>query len=125
MSDLDRAYSGDDPQSAATLVVGIVGLILGLVIIIFVVVLFQDVQNMEDAQKIYAAKPQELADLQFQQLARINDRHIVDPEHGLIAIPIDQAIDLYVAGVRPASPPTTASAPSTAPAQPQTRGASP
>jgi hypothetical protein len=125
MSDLDSAHSGDDPQSAAALVIGLVGLILALAIIIFVVVLFQDVQNMEDAQKTYAAKPQELADLQFQQLARINDRHVVDPNYGLIAIPIDQAIDLYVGGVRPASAPTTASAPSTVPAEPKTRGGSP
>jgi hypothetical protein len=109
MSEPSHDPIAGDPQAAATYVVGFIGIILMLAVMILTVVLFQNTERREDQEKIYAAKPQELADLQFQQLARINERRMVDPNGGTIAIPIDDAIALYVNQVKAPRLPTSAS----------------
>lgn len=120
----------DDPSASGTYYVSIVGAILFLVITVFAIALFNNRQMMEDQTKLYAIpKPRELAELQSKQIARIAEPRWVDEKAGVVAVPIDDAIPLYVkraraeAATRPATiVPTTRPAPatraSTAPAKP-------
>ncbi len=96
----------DDPHAPMTVVVSLVGVILMLAIVVFAVVLFQNVEYIELQRKVYAGKSAELSDLQSKQLAQINRRAYVDQEKTRIAIPIDEAIDLYVAQVKSGDAPT-------------------
>lgn len=106
--------SSGDPPASMTLVIGIIGGILLLALILLTQVLFYNIQRMEDAAKLYAGKPQELADLQSGQLAQINTYRYVDPQRGVVAIPIDRAIELYAR--EQTSAPAPATIPSSAPA---------
>jgi hypothetical protein len=96
--------SGDDPQATGTVLVFIIGAILLLAVSVFGIVLFQNVQFYEDQRKLYAAKPQELAQLQAAQLAKINEYRYIDQDQGVVAIPIDEAIELYAAEMQGESP---------------------
>ena len=99
--------NGADPSFSQTVVVFIIGVILFLVIVLAVQVLFYNVQFGEERSKVYAARPQELTELQARQLAQINTYRYVSEKDGLVAIPIDRAIELYVAGVKATPTPTT------------------
>lgn len=96
--------ASDDPRASSTMLVFIIGVILLLVIVVFGIVLFQNVQHYEDQRKLYAAKPRELARLQAGQLAAINEYRYVDQAQGIVAIPIDRAIALYAAEMQGDSP---------------------
>ncbi len=96
----------DDPQPSGTALVGVIGGLVLLALVVFAQVLFYNAQRREDERKLHAAQPRELLDLQTQQMAQINGYRLVDAEKGLAAIPIDEAIRLYVQEVsatRPAS----------------------
>ena len=99
-------HGSSDPKPTMTFVVGLVGTIMVLVLVVFAIVLFQSVKGYEDTHKVIAARPQELLDLQSRQLERINEYRWVDREKGIVAIPIDRAMQLYVEKVesRPATP---------------------
>jgi hypothetical protein len=96
-----------DPPASLTAIAGIVGGILVLAVILFAQVLFYNVQRIEDDTKRYAGKPQELADLEARQLAQINAYRYVDQTHGVVAIPIDRAMELYATAMQSPPPPTT------------------
>jgi hypothetical protein len=105
-----------DPKSSLLIRVGIVGTILMLAAILLAQVLFYSAQRFEDERKLYAAKPQELAQLQAEQLTAIHTYRVLDAGSGIVAIPIDRAIELYARDRRngvpvaaPASQPTTGS----------------
>ena len=99
--------TGGDPKSSTTLIAGLIGAIGLLVIVVAAQVLFYNVQRYEDERKLYAVKPRELADLQAAQLAQINGYRYVDRQKATVAIPIDDAIRLYVAEMKTAPTPTT------------------
>jgi hypothetical protein len=96
-----------DPPAALTAVAGIVGAILLLAVILLAQVLFYNVQRIEDDTKGYAGKPPELADLQARQLGPINGYRYVDRAKGVVAIPIDRAMELYAAQMHAAPAATT------------------
>jgi hypothetical protein len=89
-----------DPNASMVFTVGIVGAILLLALLIFGVVLFQNAQVLQTEEKIFAGKPIELAEQQTLQLAAINQYRYISERDGIVAIPIDQAIDLFVARVQ-------------------------
>lgn len=97
----------DDPRSAMTIIVGLIGAIWILAVVLLAQVLFYNVQRVEDETKLYAARPRELADLQAQQLSRINETRWVDQAKGVVAIPIDQAIERYVTEMKSGGTATT------------------
>jgi hypothetical protein len=80
-----------------TIVVGLIGAIGLLAVVVLAQVLFFNMQRIEDERKLYAPPPQALLDLQERQLAPISEYRYVDKGAGLVAIPIDRAIPLYVA----------------------------
>jgi hypothetical protein len=99
--------AGTDPPFSLTIVVFIIGAVVCLVILLFVQVLFFNVQRSEEQSKVYAASPRELAELQARQLAQISTYHYIDPKAGVVAIPIDRAIERYVAEMKAGPAPTT------------------
>ena len=103
--------AGGDPPASLTAIAGIVGAVLVLAVILLAQVLFYNVQRIEDDAKRYAGKPQALADLQARQLAEINAYRYVDQAQGVVAIPIDRAMELYATEVQSTPVPTTISSP--------------
>lgn len=95
-------------------------MVLTLAVALLAQVLFYNAQRIEDQTKLYAGKPQELADLQAKQLAQINVYRYVDRQKDIVAIPIDRAIELYAAEMK--SAPTSSTIPSTDRAQCDTPG---
>lgn len=115
----------DDPSASATYYVGIVGVILFLAIVVFTIWLFNSSMQVQSERKLYGVRPQELGDLQVRQLAAISESRWVDEPAGRVAIPIDQAIPLFVAAhstgrwpEAPKSPPAAPTVPQEAPAAP-------
>lgn len=104
----DAHAHGGDPRPGTTVLVGLIGAILFLAIVVFTIVLFQNVQTREEQTKVISAAPRELLDLQFQQLAPISEYGAIDPQNNVYSVPIDRAIQLYAERQKPgAAAPTT------------------
>lgn len=117
--------AGADPPFSLTIVVFIIGTVVCLVILLFVQVLFFNIQRSEEQSKVYAAKPRELAELQARQLAQISTYRYLDPKAGTVAIPIDRAIERYVAEMKAGPAPTTMKVPDQPPVSPPTKDRTP
>ena len=83
-----------DPRSAPTVLVGTVGLVLLLE------VLHHRTTQAETYRKVVAEQPQELRQVQAQQLEQLNGYRWVDQGRGVVAIPLERAIDLLVEEAR-------------------------
>jgi len=89
-----------DPRSAPTVLVGGVGLVLLAVIVLLLEVLYQRTSQAEVYRKVVSEEPQELRQLQAEQLEQLNGYRWVDQSQGVVAIPIDRAVDLLVEEAR-------------------------
>ena len=91
-----------DPDAPMTVVVGVVGAVLVFVVIVLLQALFQSAEQAELARKVTSAAPAELESLRAEQLGLLNGYRWVDREKGIVAIPIEQAMELTVrdAGAR-------------------------
>jgi hypothetical protein len=78
-----------------TVIAGFVGCILVFAFIIAVQILFQRTEQAQYRQKIVAQVPEQLSQLRSEQEARINSYRIVDEKRGLVAIPIDEAVQAF------------------------------
>ena len=85
-----------DPRSAATVVVGAVGVTLLAVVIILLEVLFQNTWEQEHVRKVVSQQPEELRSVQATQMETLNGYRWVDEQNGTVAIPIDRAMELLV-----------------------------
>ena len=108
-----------DPRAGSTLLVGLIGTILLLAVVVLAQVLFYNVQQMEDQTKLYAPRPQALLQAQAEQLAQINTYRYVNQKDGIVAIPIDRAIELYVAEMKSAGHSATMGRPTNGPKAPE------
>ena len=104
---MSDAGGSSDPKAASTLVVGLIGTILLLAVIVLAQVMFYNVQQMEDQAKLYAPKPKELLQVQAEQLAKISTYRYVNETDGIVAIPIDRAIEIVVAEMKSSPAPAT------------------
>jgi hypothetical protein len=87
---------GGDPKAALTLVTVLVGAILVFAIIVALQAFFYRSEEAERAVKVYAVVPEELARLRAVQQEQLNTYRWVDAEHGVVALPIDRAMELTV-----------------------------
>ena len=96
-----------DPDATSTLVVGIVGTILLVVTVVFVQGLYEKTNRAELAGKVVREAPAELRLLRVSQLERLETPRWIDKSKGIVAIPIDRAMEIVVreAGLAPAPPP--------------------
>jgi hypothetical protein len=96
MSDHPETHVAEDnPDIAATVATGVVGVAL----LVGIVVALQGLYNKADAaefrQKVEAQAPVELQDLQSRQRDKIS-RWVKDPATGVVRMPIDRAMELVV-----------------------------
>ncbi len=94
MADNRRRARGDDPNPAPTLAYGIFGAILVFVIIVGVQALYYHEQRKEDFRKTIAPAPEELSLLRATQLEQIHSYRWIDEKQGIVAIPIERAMEL-------------------------------
>jgi hypothetical protein len=87
----------EDINIPQLITIGVVSAILLVEVVVGVQALFYSVQETEIAAKQTSQPAWELADLRLEQETELNAYRWVDQEKGLVAIPIDRAIDLYVA----------------------------
>jgi hypothetical protein len=85
-----------DPKAPGTLAAAIVGALVVLAVIFALQAYFHTSEEAERERKIYAASPEELTRLRAEQLERMNAYRWVDPARGVVAVPIDRAMELTV-----------------------------
>ncbi len=85
-----------DPKTGLTLVVGIVGVLLLVMIIVGLQAVYYDVEN-DIVAEIYAEPSLDVKLVKAQQLEVLNSYGWVDREKGVVRIPIDRAMELVIA----------------------------
>jgi hypothetical protein len=102
-SEMGRETS--DPNTPVTLVVAVVGAILLVVVVVLLEAYFLRAEHEENARKVVAVAPEELAQARAAQLALLHSYRWVDEKQGIAAIPIERAIELVAAeqGTHPGS----------------------
>jgi hypothetical protein len=90
----------DDPNVAASAVVGIISAILLFVIIVVLQAYFYDAEQAELEQKVYTQPNQALQQLDAGQLELISSYAWVSQADGVVRIPIERAMELVVAEKR-------------------------
>ena len=100
MSDSSRhagvAPEERDPKSSSTLIVGAVGVILLAVVVILLQVLFYRTSEAERWRKVISRQPAELRGVQAEQREMLNGYRWIDEPNGVVAIPVDAAMELVV-----------------------------
>ncbi len=86
----------DRISNAGVAVVGGVGTVLLLVIVLGLQVLYYSMTEAEQARKESPVVSPALAADITQQRERLSGYRVVDPAKGIVAIPIDRAMDLVV-----------------------------
>lgn len=93
-----------DPDSRMTFTVIVVGTILLAVVVVFIQGLYERANRAEFGRKVIRETPAELHRLRVEQLTRLNATAWVDRKNGIVAVPIDRAIELMLADPNPAAP---------------------
>ena len=84
----------DDPNVAASAVVGIISAILLFVIIVVLQAYFYSAEQGELERKVYSQPYQALQQLDANQLELLNSYGWISEAEGTVHIPIDRAMDL-------------------------------
>jgi hypothetical protein len=127
LSEAERRVSPietDDPDALTTTTVGIVGTIIVIIVVVFVQGLYESEKRDEFQRKVVDEAPAELRSLNAAQRTRLAETGWVDKQRGIVAIPIERAMELLARDPHPAAaiiaaepgatrtqPPATKSAP--------------
>ena len=87
----------DDPNVAASAVVGIISAILLFVIIVVLQAFFYRAEQGELERKVYSQPYQALQQLDANQLELLNSYGWISEAEGTVRVPIDRAMDLIAA----------------------------
>jgi type II secretory pathway pseudopilin PulG len=87
---------GGEPNTPLTALVGIVFAILLFVVVVLLQAFFYRAEQQENVRKVVAVAPQELSQLRAQQEEVLHSYKVIDPQKGVVAIPIDVAMKLVV-----------------------------
>ncbi len=87
----------DDPNVAASAVVGIISAILLFVIIVVLQAYFYGAEQSELERKVWSQPYQALQQLEANQLELLNSYGWVSEAEGTVHVPIQRAIDLIAA----------------------------
>lgn len=85
-----------DPDSSATVAILIAGAILLVVVVVALQGLYGQASQTELRRKIEAEKAVEIESLRARQLEQLSSYRWVDAKEGVVAIPIDRAMELVV-----------------------------
>jgi hypothetical protein len=86
-----------DPNTPATVVVGVVFAILLVVCVVLLQAYFFGAERAEYRRKVVAVAPEELAQVRAEQLGMLNGYRWIDEKAGVAGIPIERAMELVVA----------------------------
>jgi hypothetical protein len=86
----------DDPNVAASAVVGVISAIVLFVIIVLLQTWFYSAEEDERYRKVYSQPYQELQKIDNEQLERLTSYGWVSQTDGVAHIPIDRAMELLV-----------------------------
>ncbi len=92
----NAVYEREQLNTPMIVVAGVVAAVFVFVVIVALQAWFYNVEQAEVARKIVAATPQELAQVTAQHQGQINGYRYVDREKGIVAIPIDMAMEQVV-----------------------------
>ncbi len=84
----------DDPDVTASVVVGIIGVVVLFVSIVLLQALFFHMQEGEMERKVYSQSNEELRSLDAQQMETLNSYGWIDQSGGVTHIPIANAMEL-------------------------------
>ena len=87
---------GTEPNTSLTAVVGVVSAILLFAIVVTLQAFFYRSERAEDQRKVVAVAPEELSQLRAQQEELLHTYKWVDPAKGVVAIPIERAMEIVV-----------------------------
>jgi len=87
---------GVDPRSGSTLFVGAVGVIVTIVIVLALQVLYYRTTQSEAYRKVVQRGTEEVRAAREEQGQRLEGYRWIDAEQGVVAIPIERAMDLIV-----------------------------
>jgi hypothetical protein len=90
----------DDPNVAASAVVGIISAILLFVIIVVLQAYFYDAEQAELTKKVYTQPYEALQQLDAGQLEILSSYGWVSEADGVVRIPIERAMELVAADAR-------------------------
>ncbi len=93
-----------DPDPLTTATVGIVGTLLVIIVVVFVQGLYESVNRAEFERKIVREIPAELRSLRAAQQTRLQATGWVDKQNGIVAVPIEKAMELLTQDPDPAAP---------------------
>ena len=85
-----------EPNTPLTALVGVVFAIVLFALVVSLQALFYRQEADENARKVVAVAPEELSRLRAQQLETLHAYRYVDSRAGVVAIPIDRAMELVV-----------------------------
>ena len=85
-----------EPNTPLAAVVGIAFAILLFVVVVVLQAFFYGAERAENLRKVVAVAPEELSQLRAQQEELLHSYKVIDPQKGVIAIPIDLAMKLLV-----------------------------
>jgi hypothetical protein len=87
---------GGEPNTPLTALVGIVFAILLFVVVVLLQAFFYRAEQQENVRKVVVVAPQELSQLRAQQEELLHSYKVIDPQKGVVAIPIDLAMKIVV-----------------------------
>ncbi len=91
-ADVGAEPGGNPPDTSLTAVVGVVFAIVLFVVVVFLQAFFYRQEGEERERKVVAQTPEELAQTRAQQEEALHTYRWVDERHGVVSIPIEQAI---------------------------------
>jgi hypothetical protein len=86
-----------EPNTSLTAVIGLVFAILLFVVVVLLQAFFYSSEQKENQRKVVAIAPQELSQVRAQQQEKLGAYKLLDPQKGVVAIPIDRAEELLLA----------------------------
>ena len=96
MADDHRA----DPRTAPTLYIGAISVILLIVVGIWLDVFFKVTADSENVRKVVELVPRPLLNLRTEQRRLLDEYRWIDEDRGIVAIPIERAMELVLAAER-------------------------
>jgi hypothetical protein len=88
--------NNSDPNTSWTVLVGFIGTVLMIVTVFALQALYHSVENREFAEKVLDQRPEELMLLRNDQIENLSTYRWVNKASGVVAIPIELAMDLVV-----------------------------
>ena len=93
MTPRDRS---DDPDISLAMMVVVVGTVLTFTVVVFLSAVFFSAEDAEIRRKIVDETPRAIGELRAEQNEVLGSYRWIDREAGIVAIPIDRAMEMMI-----------------------------